>query len=59
MSFTIVVDVLSKMMLKAEESSLLESFLVGRSRTKVTLLQFADDTIYFSRANMEDLKTLK
>lgn len=49
----------SRMMLRVEEIGLLKGFLVGRSRIRVTLLQFANDTIFFSRASMEDLQNLK
>ena len=44
--FTIIADVLSRM-LRAEERSMLEGFTVGRNRTRVSHLQFADDTIFF------------
>ena len=57
--FTIVPDVLSKMLLRAEERNLFEGFRVGRNRTRVTHLQFADDTIFFSNTREEDLQTLK
>ena len=57
--FTLVPDVLSKMLLRAEERNLFEGFRVGRNRTRVTHLQFADDTIFFSNAREEDLQTLK
>ena len=57
--FTIVADVLSMMLLRAEERSLLEGFRVGRNRTRVTHLQFADDTIFFSNTCAKDLQTLK
>lgn len=46
-------------MLRAEKSSLVEGFLVGRDRIIVSHLQFAKDTIFFSRASMEDLQNLK
>lgn len=36
--FTVVVDVFSRMMLGVERSGLLEGFLVGRSRVRVTYL---------------------
>ena len=58
-SFTLVVDVLSRLMFKAEEKGLTEGFLVGRNRTRVSILQFADDTIFFSNATMEHLLNLK
>ena len=57
--FTIVIDVLSRMLLRAEERSLLEGFSVGRNRTRVSYLQFADDTIIFSNTCAEELQTLK
>ena len=43
----------------AEKSGLVEGFLVGRDRIIVSHLQFAKDTIFFSRASMEDLQNLK
>ena len=52
--FTIVVDVL-----RAEKRSILEGFGVGRNRTRVSHLQFADDTIFFSSSCVEELQTLK
>ncbi|RVW36866.1 LINE-1 retrotransposable element ORF2 protein [Vitis vinifera] len=57
--FTIVADVLSRMLLKAEERNVLEGFRVGRNRTRVSHLQFADDTIFFSSSREEDMMTLK
>ena len=57
--FTIVTDVLSRMMLTTEERSLLEGFRVGRNRTRVSRLQFANDTIFFSNTYEEELQTLK
>ncbi|KAJ9680329.1 hypothetical protein PVL29_019598 [Vitis rotundifolia] len=57
--FTLVADVLSRLLLRAEERNLLEGFRVGRNRTRVSHLQFADDTIFFSNTREEDLQTLK
>ena len=57
--FTIVADVLSRMLLRAEERSMLEGFRVGRNRTRVSHLQFADDTIFFSNSCAEELQILK
>ena len=57
--FTIVADVLSKMLLRAEERNVFEGFRVGRNRTRVSHLQFADDTIFFSSTREEDLLNLK
>ncbi|RVW99807.1 LINE-1 retrotransposable element ORF2 protein [Vitis vinifera] len=57
--FTIVANMLSRMLLKAEERSLLEGFRVGRNRCRVSHLQFADDTILFANSCTEELQTLK
>ncbi|RVW27498.1 LINE-1 retrotransposable element ORF2 protein [Vitis vinifera] len=57
--FNIVADVLSRMLLKAEERNVLEGFRVGRNRTRVSHLQFADDTIFFSSTREKDMMTLK
>ena len=57
--FTIVVDVLSRMMLRVEGSRLLDGFSASRNRTRVSHLQFAYDTIFFFRAYAEELHTLK
>ena len=47
------------MLLKADERNSLESFRVGRNRTRVSRMQFADDTIFFSNTCEEKLQTLK
>ncbi|RVW86011.1 Transposon TX1 uncharacterized 149 kDa protein [Vitis vinifera] len=57
--FTFVADVLSRMLLRAEERNLLEGFRVGRTKTRVSHLQFADDTIFFSNTREEELQILK
>ena len=57
--FTLVADVLSRILLRAEERNLLEGFKVGRNRTRVSHLQFADDTIFFSNTREKELQTLK
>ncbi|RVW80650.1 hypothetical protein CK203_044356 [Vitis vinifera] len=57
--FTLVADVLSRLMIRAEETGITEGFLVGRDRTRVSLLQFADDTIFFSKASLDLFKTLR
>ncbi|RVW63731.1 LINE-1 retrotransposable element ORF2 protein [Vitis vinifera] len=57
--FTIVVDVLSRLIVREKEKGVFEGFLVGRDRTRVSYLQFANDTIFFSRASFEELQSLK
>lgn len=52
-------DVLSRLMSRAKETTLLEGFVVvGRSSIRISHLQFAGDTIFFSRAYMEELHNL-
>ena len=57
--FCSLVDVWSRMLLRAEKRNVLEGFRVGRNRTRVSYLQFADDTIFFSSTRQEDMMTLK
>ena len=57
--FTLVADVLSRLMIRAEETGITEGFFVGRDRIRVSLLQFADDTIFFFKACIEHLQNLK
>ena len=56
--FTLVADVLSRFMIRAEEIGLTKGFFVGRDKTRVSFLQFADDTIFFSKASLEHLQNL-
>ena len=56
--FTIVADVLSRMMMRSEESGLTVGFIVVRGRTKVSLLQFANDIIFFYKASLVFLQNL-
>ncbi|RVW35045.1 hypothetical protein CK203_079833 [Vitis vinifera] len=61
-SFAILVNGNAKGWVKAsraEETGITEGFLVGRDRTRVSLLQFADDTIFFSKASLDFLQNLK
>ncbi|RVW29025.1 Phosphoinositide phosphatase SAC1 [Vitis vinifera] len=53
--FILVADVLSRMLLRAEERNSLEGFRVGRNRIRVSHLQFADDIIFFSNTREEEL----
>ena len=57
--FTIVVDVLSKLVVIAKEKGLFEGFLVSKNRTRVSHLQFVNNTIFFFRASLEELQSLE
>ena len=43
------------MLLRVEERNALEGFRVGRNKTRVSHLQFVDDTIFFSNSREEEL----
>ncbi|RVW43723.1 Transposon TX1 uncharacterized 149 kDa protein [Vitis vinifera] len=59
-SYAILVNGSAKgMLMRAEERNMMEGFRVGRNRTRVSHLQFADDTIFFSNSREEELQTLK
>ena len=45
--------------MRAEERNVLEGFRVGWNRIRVSHLQFADDTVFFSSTREEDMMTLK
>ncbi|KAL6124775.1 hypothetical protein ACLB2K_077285 [Fragaria x ananassa] len=45
--FTLMVDVLNRLMERAREFNLIEGLVVGREEVEITHLQFADDTIFF------------
>ncbi|XP_009335445.1 uncharacterized protein LOC103928158 [Pyrus x bretschneideri] len=45
--FTLVVDVLSRLMEKAHENHLIKGLGIGQERVEISHLQFADDTIFF------------
>ena len=57
--FTLVADVLNRMMIKVKETGLTKGFIVGRDKTRVSLLQFVDDTNFFSKTSLEHLQNLK
>ena len=57
--FNIVAEGLTGLMREALDKSLFSSFLVGRNNTPVNLLQYADDTIFFGEATMQNVKTIK
>ena len=46
-------------MIREEKSGLIEGFIVGRDRTRVSLLQFLNHTIFFSKVSPGHLQNLK
>ncbi|XP_062093360.1 uncharacterized protein LOC133799353 [Humulus lupulus] len=55
--FTLIADVLGRMVDKAKSASALRGFSVGKDKVDVSHLQFADDTIFFANdeESLEDL----
>lgn len=57
--FTMVVEALSALLLKAKECGPIGGFKAGSEDLAITHLQFADDTIFFKFANMEEVVAVK
>ena len=57
--FNIVAEGLTDLMREALDKSLFNSFLVRKKHTPVNILQYADDTIFFGEATMQNVKTIK
>lgn len=51
--FTLVIDMLSRILEKAQEMDVFHGLVVGHDRVKVSHLQFADDTMFFTRDKPE------
>ena len=47
------------MMKEAIEKKIYTGFAVGRDKVDVSILQYADDTIFFGKASMENTKAIK
>ncbi|KAH1212619.1 putative ribonuclease H protein [Glycine max] len=50
---------LNGMMRKAKEENMYKAYQVGSNKVEISLLQFADDTIFLGEADMENVKTIK
>ena len=46
-------------MREATKKNLFQGFLVGRNEVQVSILQYADDTLFFGKASMENVKAIK
>ena len=57
--FNIVAEGLTGLMREALDKSLFSSFLVGKNKELVNILQYANDTIFFGEATMQNVKTIK
>lgn len=56
--FTIAVNVLSKLITRAVEVSLIKPLSVGRTNFKISQLQFADDSLFSNSLEEESLSNL-
>lgn len=57
--FTIVMEALGSLLLKARELGVINGFEVTRNREAMTHLQYADDTLFFSSSNREEILALQ
>jgi len=57
--FLIAVEGLAGVVRQAEENMLVESIDVEEKRVKVSMLQYADDTLFFCKALIQSVLTLK
>ena len=57
--FNIVAEGLNGLMRQAVEKSIFRGYPVGSQEVSISLLQYADDTIFFGEASMENIKAIK
>jgi len=57
--FNIVAEGLTGLLRKAMEENLFKGYLVGNEGVNISLLQYADDTIFFGEATMDNVIALK
>ena len=57
--FNIVVEGLTGLMREALDKRMFSSLLVGKNNIPVNILQYADNTIFFGEATMQNVKTIK
>lgn len=46
-------------MREAMEKKLFKGFSIGRNNVEISILQYADDTIFFGETSMENVKAIK
>ena len=57
--FNVAMEGLNGLLREAMEKNLFQGLLVGRNEMEVSILQYADDTIFFGKTSMENFKAIK
>ena len=57
--FELVAEGLTGMMKEAISKHCFHNFMVGKNKVAVNILQFADDTIFFGEASMDNIQVIK
>lgn len=57
--FNIVAEGLTGLMRKAQENNLFEGFTVGRNNVEISILQYANDIVFFGTATMANVRASK
>ena len=57
--FNIVAEALNGLVREAMGKNLFRGFQVGSNKVEISILQYADDTIFFGEASMRNVKTIK
>ena len=57
--FNVVAEGLNGLLKKAKQENLYKGFQVGRHNVNITILQYANDTIFFGEASMENAIAIK
>ena len=57
--FNIVTEGLTGLMREALDNTQFKGFMVGRNMVEISILQYADNMIFFGEASMENIKAIK
>ena len=57
--FNVVVDGLNGLLREATEKNMFQGFLMGRNEVEISILQYADDTIFSGKASMKNVNAIK
>jgi len=57
--YNVIAEALNGLMRKAMEENLYKGFSVGSNQVNISILQYADDTIFFGKTSMANVKAIK